>query len=135
MALAEKGSCIDYSFHGGITNSSPAALKEIKPVIDMGVPSFKFFMTYRKWGFAVGMGFLLEVFKLLKEYNGVPCIHCEQDEIIEFLREIYKDEKSMQYFGLSRPDFSEEVSIAELVILARETGSRLHVVHLSTEKG
>lgn len=135
MALAEKGSCIDYSFHGGITNSSPAALKEIKPVIDMGVPSFKFFMTYRKWGFAVGMGFLLEVFKLLKEYNGVPCIHCEQDEIIEFLREIYKDEKSMDYFGLSRPDFSEEISIAELVILARETGSRLHVVHLSTEKG
>ena len=135
IAMADKGSCIDYSFHSGITNSSPATLKEIKGVVDMGVPSFKFFTTYRKWGFAVGLGFLLEAFKLLREYNGVACIHCEQDEIIEFLRDIYKDETSMEYFGLSRPDFSEEISIAELVILARETGARLHVVHLSTEKG
>jgi dihydropyrimidinase len=135
IAMADKGSCIDYGFHSGITNSSQETLKEIKGVVDMGIPSFKFFMTYRKWGFAVGMGFLLEVFKLLKEYNGVACIHCEQDEIIEFLREKYKGETSMEYFGLSRPDFSEEISIAELAILARETGSRLHVVHLSTEKG
>jgi dihydropyrimidinase len=134
IEMADKGSCIDFGFHSGITNSSPESLKEIQGVVEMGIPSFKFFMTYRKWGFAVGMGFLWEVFKILKELNGTACIHCEQDEIIEFLREKHKDEKSMEYFGLTRPDFSEEISVAELAILAREAGSRLHIVHLTTEK-
>ena len=134
IEMANKGSCIDFGFHSGITNSSLETLKEVQGVVEMGIPSFKFFMTYRKWGFAVGMGFLWEVFKLLKQFNGTACIHCEQDEIIEFLTNEFKDEKSMEYFGLSRPDFSEEISVAELAILAREAGSRLHVVHLTTEK-
>ena len=134
IEMADKGSCIDFGFHCGITNSSPESLKEIQGVVEMGIPSFKFFMTYKKWGFAVDMGFLWGVFNILKELNGTACIHCEQDEIIEFLKVKYKNEKSMEYFGLTRPDFTEEISVAELAILAREAGSRLHVVHLTTEK-
>jgi dihydropyrimidinase len=132
--LADNGSCIDYSFHCGITNTSPEVLEEIPGIVEMGIPSFKFFMTYKKWGFAVDLGFLWGVFNTLKELNGIACLHCEQDDIIEYLRNKYKDERSMEYFGSTRPDFSEEITVAEAAILAREAGSRLHIVHLTTEK-
>ena len=132
--LASKGSCIDFSFHCGITNASPESLNQMPGVIEMGIPSFKFFVTYKKWGFAVDLGFLWGAFNLLNELNGVACIHCEQDDIIEFLRATHAAETDMALFGATRPDFTEEIAVAELVILAREAGSRLHVVHLTTQK-
>lgn len=134
MAMADAGSCIDYSFHGGITNPDQSIVPQLRKIVEMGIPSFKFFVTYRKWEFAVDLGFLWDVFNELRELNGIACIHSEDDEIVEYLRKKHAAENDMIYFGLTRPDFSEEISVNDLVILAREARSMLHIVHLTTEK-
>lgn len=134
IGMADAGSCIDYSFHCGITNASQQTLDDIPGMFEMGIPSFKFFTTYKKWGFSVDLGFLWEVFNLLRELNGVACVHCEQDDILEFLKEKYKDEDAMRFFASTRPDFAEEIPVYELAVLAREARSRVHIVHLTTEK-
>jgi len=134
IAMATEGSCIDFGFHCGITNASKQTLDDIPGIFEMGIPSFKFFTTYKKWGFSVDLGFLWDVFNLFKEHNGVACVHCEQDDILEYLKEKHKDEDSMTYFASTRPDFAEEIPVYELAVLAREAGSRVHIVHLTTEK-
>ena len=134
IAMANAGSCIDYGFHCGVTNASQQSLDDIPKLFEMGIPSFKFFTTYKKWGFSVDLGFLWEVFNLLEEYNGVACVHCEQDDILEYLKEKYQDEDSMTYFASTRPDFAEEIPVYEMAVLAREARSRVHIVHLTTEK-
>lgn len=135
MGMAAAGSCIDYSFHGGITNPDLAVIPQLKTIVDMGIPSFKFFVTYRKWEFAVDLGFLWDVFNELRALNGVACIHSEDDELVEYLRIKHASETDFANFALTRPDFSEEISINDLTILAREARSMLHIVHLTTEKG
>lgn len=134
MDLAAAGSCIDYGFHAGITNPDPAILRRFKPIVEIGIPSFKFFVTYRKWGFAVDLGFLLGAFETIRNLNGVVCVHAEQDEVIEYLRQRDASQPGLIYHSRTRPDFSEEIAVAELLALARETESRLYIVHLSTEK-
>lgn len=134
MSMAEEGSCIDYSFHGGVTNPDPEVLEEFPEIVEMGVPSIKFFVTYRKWGFAVNLGFLMEAMRTLKELNGVACLHAEHDEILEFLRSKHANKEELIYHSRTRPDYSEEISVQDAIILARETGARLYIVHLTTEK-
>jgi len=135
IALAQAGSCIDFSFHSGITNTDPSVLAEFPKIVEMGIPSFKFFVNYKAWGFAVDLGFLLDAMHLLRKLNGAACVHCEQDEILEYLRKKYAGDPALINHSLTRPDFAEEIAIYELMTLARETDSRLYVVHLSTQKG
>jgi dihydropyrimidinase len=134
MALADAGSCIDYSFHAGITNPDRALVGQLKNIVEMGIPSFKFFVTYRKWEFAVDLGFLWDVFNELRELNGIACIHSEDDELVEYLRAKHAGETDFINFGHTRPDFSEEISVYEMVTLAREARSMVHIVHLTTDK-
>ncbi len=135
IAMADAGSCIDYSFHAGITNPDPSVVLMLKQIVELGIPSFKFFVTYRKWEFAVDMGFLWDAFNELRGLNGVACVHSEDDELIEYLRKKHESEDDMIYFSRTRPDISEEISVNDLVILAREAQSMLHIVHLTSEKG
>lgn len=135
IALAQAGSCIDFSFHAGITNPAPEVLSEFPKIVEMGIPSFKFFVNYKAWGFAVDLGFLYDTLRLLRELNGVACVHCEQDQILEYLRKKHAGDPALINHSLTRPDFAEEIAIYELMTLARETDSRLYVVHLSTQKG
>ncbi|MCL5075513.1 MAG: amidohydrolase family protein [Chloroflexi bacterium] len=137
IARAKEGSGIDFSFHAGITDASDETLSELASIMEMGVPSFKFFLTYRRWGFAVDLGFLYAAMAEIRKKDGVVAIHGEHDEIVEYLREMYhrQGKREMIYHSLSRPDFSEEICFQEAIPLARETGVKLYLVHVSTEKG
>src|SRR5581483_5332268 len=135
IAMATKGSCIDFAFHAGIVDPRPDTLNEIPKIMALGIPSFKFFTTYRKWGFAVDLGFFMAAMQELYARGGMACLHAEQDEILEWLRAKHAGEQDLMYHAWTRPDFSEEISIVEACILARETRCPLYIVHLTSAKG
>jgi dihydropyrimidinase len=87
------------------------------------------------WAFAVDLGFLLAAMQKIRALGGLACLHAEQDEILEWLRAQHREQQDLIYHSLTRPDFSEEIAIYEAVVLARETGCPLYIVHLSTAKG
>lgn len=132
--LASRGSCIDFAFHAGILDPRAAMLEELPRLIRMGIPSFKFFVTYRKWGIAVDLGFLDAAMARIHELGGIACLHAEHDEILEWRRTTHAAQQDLIYHSLTRPDFSEEIAVYEAVVLARETGCPLYIVHLSTAK-
>ncbi len=135
IEMAEENSCIDFAFHAGIVDPRAETLKEFPKIMALGIPSFKFFTTYRKWGFAVDLGFFMAAMQELHAIGGMACLHAEQDEILEWLRAKYAAEQDLMYHSWTRPDFSEEISIVEACILARETHCPLYIVHLTSERG
>ncbi len=99
--------------------------------------SFKFFLTYRAFGFYTDLGFLLEAMREIARLGGVALIHAENDEILEHLKAAYLADgrTGMRYLALQRPDYAEEIAVGSTAALARETGCETAVVHLSSARG
>ncbi len=136
-AAAEQTSCIDFAFHAAIVRPSASSLQAIHNLIAAGITSFKFFLTYKEWGVGVDLGFLYAAFQVIGQAGCIASVHCENDEIVEYLRELYHagQKTDLIFHSRSRPDFSESLAIEEAIVVAHEAGVPLHVVHLSTAKG
>jgi dihydropyrimidinase len=137
LAEAQRDSTIDFAFHAALTTATDATLAEIEPIVALGVRSFKFFLTYRAFGFYTDLGFLLEAMREIARLGGVALIHAENDEILEHLKARYlaAGQTGMRYLALQRPDYAEEIAVAATAALARETGCTTAVVHLSSARG
>ena len=134
---ASRKAVVDFSFHAGLTYPSSDTLAEIPQLIEMGIPSFKFFLTYPNWHIRVGLGFVYEAFLAIKSNNGIAAVHSENDEIIEHLKRKFVSlgREDLACYALARPDFAEEMAISDVGILSRETGARAYAVHVSSRKG
>jgi dihydropyrimidinase len=134
---ASKASAIDYAFHAALTTPNDQTLSEIGELVSLGVRSFKFFMTYRKFQFYTDLGFLLEAMREIGRLGAVALIHAENDEILEHLKASYlaAGHSGIEYLERQRPDYAEEIAISSTAALARETGCEVAVVHLSSARG
>lgn len=130
-------SAIDFAFHSALTTPTDRTLAEISELVALGVRSFKFFMTYRKFRFYTDLGFLLEAMREIARLGAVALIHAENDEILEHLKDQFLAEgkTGIEYLALHRPDYAEEIAILDTATLARETGCEVSVVHLSSRRG
>jgi dihydropyrimidinase len=137
LAEAQQGSTIDYALHAALTTANDATLSEIAAIVALGVRSFKFFLTYRAFGFYTDLGFLLEAMTEIARLGGTALIHAENDEVLEHLKARYLAEGStgMRSLARQRPDYAEEIAVASTAALARETGCTTAVVHLSSARG
>ncbi len=134
---AQSCSAVDFTFHAALTTATDATLSEISELADLGVRSFKFFLTYRKFGFYTDLGFLLEAMREIARVGGVALVHAENDEILERLKARFLEagQTSTIHLALQRPDYAEEIAIASTATLARETNCEAAVVHLSSARG
>lgn len=134
---ASRKAVIDFSFHAGLTYPSKETLAEIPELVEMGIPSFKFFLTYPNWRIRVDLGFLYDAFLAIRANNGIAAVHCEDDQVIEHRKQKYVSEGREDLFCYAqvRPDFAEEIAINNVGILARETGAQVYAVHVSSRKG
>lgn len=130
-------SAIDFAFHSALTTPTDRTLAEISELVALGVRSFKFFMTYRKFRFYTDLGFLLEAMREIARLGAVALIHAENDEILEHLKDKFLAEgkTGIEYLALHRPDYAEEIAIADTASVARATNCEVSVVHLSSQRG
>jgi dihydropyrimidinase len=137
IAEASADSVIDFSFHAALTDSRPSVVEEIDSLVDRGIASFKFFMTYSKWGFYADLGFMHAAMERIAARRAIAAIHAENDEILEWWRAHYGSDGPADVFNhaRSRPEIAEEVAIQAASALALETGASLYVVHLTTARG
>ena len=132
-----KDSVIDYAFHGEVVNWTPARLAEIRTCVEMGVRSFKFFTAYADSGRRTENGPMLESFQVLAELDALAVVHAEDESIIQAISAQMSDEQKshMTALGYSRPDTCEASAVASVAWLARFSGVRLHIMHLSSQLG
>ncbi len=128
-----KCSC-DYSFHMSIVEWNEETEKEIQDMIEEGITSFKLYMTYPAM-----MVEDRDLYKILKKLNECGCfagVHCENAGVIDALIEEAKKEGRLgpENHPLVRPDTMEEEAVHRLLVIAKEAGAPVMVVHLTNKK-
>ena len=129
-------------------------LKEYEELQRAGVVGFKFF-----WGYAVhsktfqlmynykpGMddvippftdGEVYEMFEEVAKTGQIFAIHAENNELIQTLTKRVEDRNGSTYLDLleGRPSLAEELTIQSGIAMAKKTGARLHILHVSSAEG
>lgn len=133
--IGKQSSRVNYSFFFGATNDNVGVL----PQLDRSrVPGVKVFM-----GSSTGNMLVDRVDSLLKLFQTSPLMlmaHCEDTDIInsniKTFRKKYKGQNDfpVRYHSRIRSVDACYTSSALAVKLAKETGARLHIAHVSTAK-
>lgn len=129
-------------------------LGELPALVEEGVVGIKLF-----WGYALdretkqlvynvgdappenlilppGNGDVFDVFETVAGAGGLLAAHCEDREVIEAAqRSLGHEMSTYEDFLEGRPDTAEAATIAVGAELARATGCRFHVVHVSSARG
>jgi dihydropyrimidinase len=133
--LAEDKAVIDYSFHGVIQHVNDEILAEMEEIVESGIPSFKLYLTY---DFKVNDDDAFKVISTLGKLGGITAVHCENNDIINYLRSYYpsKGLNDPIYHAKSRPIEAEGEAVNRIInIAAMAKDAPLYIVHLSTKLG
>ncbi|WP_370390597.1 dihydroorotase [uncultured Winogradskyella sp.] len=133
FAIAAKSSHTNYSFMFGGTNDN---LDEILKVNTKTVAGLKLFLGSSTGNMLVDNPKVIE--KIFSSTDMVISTHCEDEGTIRKNLEEYKakygDDIPMEYHPLIRSEEACYLSSSKAIELAKKTGARLHVFHLSTGK-
>ncbi|MEW4923644.1 dihydroorotase [Algibacter sp. 2305UL17-15] len=131
--IAAKTSSANYSFMFGGTNDN---LEEILKVDATTVAGLKLFLGSSTGNMLVDDPKVLE--KIFKSTNMVISVHCEDEATIKknFQKHLeeYGEAIPIEKHPIIRSEEACYLSSSKAIALAKETGARLHVFHVSTGK-
>ncbi|MDT3399516.1 allantoinase AllB [Streptomyces sp. B1866] len=129
QAVARPAAHVDVGFWGGAV---PGNLNDLKPLHDAGVLGFKCFLTDS--GVPefphLAPDRLAAALAVIAGFDGLLVVHAEDPGVLAAA----PPAAGAAYAGFlaSRPPEAEHRAIAGLIALAREHGTRVHVLHLSS---
>lgn len=133
FALAKDSSFANYSFLFGGTNDN---LEEIKKLDKHACSGIKLFLGSSTGNMLVDDEKVIE--NIFRSTEMVISTHCEDESMIRRNLEIYKerywDAIPIECHPLIRSEEACYLSSSRAIALAKKTGARLHVFHLSTGK-
>ncbi|MEL0644004.1 dihydroorotase [Olleya sp. Ti.3.14] len=133
FAIAAKKSWANYSFMFGGTNDN---LEEILKVNKKEVAGLKLFLGSSTGNMLVDNPEVLE--KIFNSTDLLISVHCEDEATIQKNLDIYKerygDDIPVNFHPIIRSEEACYISSSKAIELAKKTGARLHVFHLSTGK-
>ncbi|MDH7446020.1 dihydroorotase [Aquimarina sp. 2201CG14-23] len=131
--IAAKTSYANYSFMFGGTNDN---LEEILKVDPKKVAALKLFLGSSTGNMLVDNPEILE--KIFASTDLLIAVHCEDEDTIKNntakYKEQYGDDIPIELHPVIRSEDACYISSSNAVALAKKTGARLHVFHLSTAK-
>lgn len=138
LEAAKGKNYVDYSFYGGLI---PGNVDKLKGLHDAGVQAFKCFIS--TCGSDIPGDFtnvddytLYKGMQKLAELDEILCIHAENSSVTDNLTTEMVTEgrtTAMDYVE-SRPVFTEVEAVQRALLFAKETGCKLHLVHISTSE-
>ena len=131
--IAAKTSYVNYSFMMGATNDN---LEEVLKTNPKNVAGIKIFLGSSTGNMLVDREEILE--KIFSNTKMLIAVHCEDEKTIQnnlaIYKEKYGDDIPMELHHLIRSEEACYLSSSKAIELAKKTGARLHVFHLSTAK-
>jgi allantoinase len=131
---AAQGQChVDVGFWGGAVPDNLDALADLHAagvfgfkafLVDSGVDEFD----------SVSVDQLETAMTRLGELGALTLVHAEDAEVIDGAADIWEfgDPREHRTFLVSRPDEAESRAVDHVAAIARRTGARVHVLHLSS---
>jgi dihydroorotase len=133
FTIASKDSYANYSFMFGGTNDN---LEELLKTDPKKVAGIKLFLGSSTGNMLVDNEEVLE--KIFSSTKMIISVHCEDEATIKKNTEKYKaefgDDIPIKYHPIIRSEEACYLSSSKAIELAKKTGARLHVFHLSTAK-
>lgn len=130
---AAQTSTANYSFMFGGTNDN---LEEVLKVDKKRVAGLKLFLGSSTGNMLVDDTAVLE--KIFSSTDLLISVHCEDEATVRANLEVYKerygDDIPMQFHPIIRSEDACYISSSQAIALAKKTGARLHVFHVSTGK-
>lgn len=131
--IAEKSSYTNYSFMFGGTNDN---LEELLKTNPKNVAGIKLFLGSSTGNMLVDNPEVLE--KIFSSTKLIISVHCEDEDTIrkntEHYKGIYGDDIPIELHPVIRSAEACYISSSKAIELAKKTGARLHIFHLSTAK-
>ena len=126
---------LDFGLHGGMFEA-PKQVPEIPAVMELGVRTFKFFLTYLKQGWYTDDYQLIKGMDILAERGGMAMVHAENGGAIDYLEDKYLKgpHASAKYFNTSRPAVLEEEATFRAICLAEVAKCPLYVAHVTAAR-
>lgn len=128
--LLEK-SYTDFCMYGAFV---PDNIDKLYDMHEHGAIAFKSFLPGAGSDFkAPNMSRVRSELKTIAEFGGIAAFHCEDNWIIQEELERMKKEKlnTRQAFLDSRPLSAELLAVGDILELAKETGAKVHICHVS----
>ncbi|MBP9792379.1 MAG: dihydroorotase [Flavobacterium sp.] len=131
--IAALTSYANYSFMMGATNDN---LEEVLKTNPKNVAGIKIFLGSSTGNMLVNKEEVLE--KIFSNTKMLIAVHCEDETTIKNnlaeYKEKYGDDIPMEFHHLIRSEEACYLSSSKAVELAKKTGARLHIFHISTAK-
>lgn len=131
--IAAKDSYANYSFMFGGTNDN---LEELLKTDPKNVAGIKLFLGSSTGNMLVDDEVVLE--KIFSSTKMLISVHCEDEATIkkntEHYKAIYGEDIPLKFHPIIRSEEACYLSSSRAIELAKKTGARLHIFHLSTEK-
>ena len=131
--IASKTSYANYSFMFGGTNDN---LEELLKTNPKNVAGIKLFLGSSTGNMLVDNEEVLE--KIFSSTKMIISVHCEDEQTIREntakFKEEYGEDIPIKYHPIIRSEEACYLSSSKAIELAKKTGARLHVFHLSTAK-
>ena len=130
-AHVSQNAYVDYCFWGGLTDYNFDSLKELD---EKGCVAFKSFIGPVSPDYvSLSYGQAREALQIIKSFDGRAGFHCEDYSIIKWEEARAKKEgrNTWRDFLDSRPVVSELIATQAIIDLARDTGCKVHICHVS----
>lgn len=136
-AEVERDSVLDVGLHFILCNQ-PYVLEGLPRAFELGVTSYKMFMTYKKRPNRMcSDDFICRAMETIATHGGIAQLHCENGDVIDYLenKAIAEGRVHPRDFPATCPDWAEEEAINRAIRLGGLTGCPVYVVHLSSQLG
>ena len=122
----------DYCFWGGLV---PDNFEDLKGMHDKGCVAFKSFIGPVSPDYSsLNYGQAYEAMQRIKEFGGRAGFHCEDFSMIKWQEARMKKEGRLDWQGFldSRPVIAEMVATVDMIEIAKATGCKIHICHVSS---
>ncbi|RGX54762.1 dihydropyrimidinase [Anaerotruncus sp. AF02-27] len=128
---------VDYGFHATITTVDDETIDAIPKLMEMGFTSFKVHTTYKDGGLYIDTPGLRRTFAAIAKAGGIVTVHAENDDMIEAAKNhlLAEGKTGAVYFPQYKPDEAEAEAVDRCIEIAKETGCKLLIRHISSAAG
>lgn len=128
----DANSYVDYCFWGGLV---PYNFDDLKGLDDKGCVAFKSFIGPVSPDYAsLSYGQAYEAMQIIKGFDGRAGFHCEDFSMIKWQEQRMMKEGRLDWQGFldSRPVAAEMLATVDIIELAKATGCKVHICHVSS---
>ena len=111
----------------------PDSIQNVPRLKELGAIAFKSFLSYSSEIPSVNLGQLMNAMQAVRSCGSLLAVHCENQDIIDACEAPYraKEKPLWEDFARGRAPIAERVAANDVILLAKETGAKVHLVHTS----